>query len=143
MSSEDTLLGNELILAIGDGNSPEGFTDFCAVGEVSGLGETKTTVDVTTLCDLVRTFRGGLAEGSEVTITANLIQGDEDVRDMFDHYKADDVVHFRLTMRGVSPAEYFAFGGPVTAWNIANPIGDKATMSFTLKLSGGVDWIHD
>lgn len=143
MSSEDTLLGNDLILAIGDGNSPEAFTDFCAVGEVSGLGETKTQVDVTTLCDLVRTFRGGLAEGSEVTIAANLIQGDEQVRGLFDAYQADEIAHFRLTMRGVSPAEYFAFGGPILSWNIANPIGDKAVMSFTLKLSGGVEWVHD
>ena len=142
MSSEDTLIGNELRLQIGDGNSPEIFLDFCAASDVSGLGETKPQVDVTTLCDLARKFRGGLAEGSEVTLTANLIQGDAQTRALFQSYKADDVVNFRLTIVGVSPEEFFAFGASILGWTIAAPVGEKATMAFTLKISGGVEWIY-
>lgn len=142
MSSEDTLIGNELRLQIGSADSPPVFTDFCAASDVSGLGETKPQVDVTTLCDLARTFRGGLAEGSEVTIVANLIQGDAQTRELFQSYKADDVVPFRLTLVGVSPEEFFAFSGALLGWSIAAPVGEKATMTFTVKISGGVEWVY-
>lgn len=142
MASEDTLIGNELRLQIGDGNSPEVFTDFCAANDVSGVGESKPQVDVTTLCDLARTFRGGLPEGAEVTITANMIQGDAQTRELFQSYKTDDVVNFRLIMVGVSPEEFFAFSASILGWSIANPVGERATMTFTAKISGGVEWIY-
>lgn len=142
MASEDTLIGNELRLQIGSSDSPPTFTDFCAAADVSGLGESKPQVDVTTLCDLARKFRGGLAEGAEVTIQANLIQGDEQTRDLFQAYQADDVVPFRLTMVGVSPEEFFAFSGSILGWSIANPVGEKASMTFTVKISGGVQWVY-
>lgn len=142
MASEDTLIGNELRLQIGDGNSPEVFVDFCAANDVAGLGETKPQVDVTTLCDLARKFRGGLAEGAEVTIAANLIQGDVQTRDLFQSYKTDDVVNFRLLMLGTSPEEFFAFSASILGWAVANPIGEKATMTFTAKISGGVEWFY-
>lgn len=142
IESEDTLLGNELRLSMGDGNSPEVFADFCSASDVTGIGETKPQVDVTTLCDLARKFRGGLAEGSEVTLTVNLIQGDAQGRTLFQSYKANDVVNFRLTMVGVSPAEFFAFSASVLGWTVNPPVGDKATMVFTLKISGNVAWVY-
>lgn len=142
MASEDTLLGNELRMQIGDGASPEAFTDFCAASDVSGIGEQKPQVDVTTLCDLARKFRGGLAEGAEVTLTANLIQGDAQIRDLFESYKADEVVNFRLTMVGISPEEFFAFSASILGWTVNPPVGDKATMVFTLKISGEVTWVY-
>lgn len=142
MASEDTLIGNELRLQIGDGNSPEQYVDFCAANDVGGVGESKPQVDVTTLCDLARKFRGGLPEGAEVTIVANLIQGDAQTRELFQAYKADDVVNFRLIMIGVSPEEFFAFSASILGWGIANPVGERATMTFTAKISGGVEWIY-
>jgi hypothetical protein len=142
IQSEDTLIGNELKLQMGSQDSPPVFTDFCSANDVSGLGESKPQVDVTTLCDLARKFRGGLAEGAEVTIAANLIQGDELTRDMFAAYQADDVVPFRLLVGADSPQEFFAFSGSILGWTIANPIGDKATMTFTVKISGGVQWVY-
>lgn len=142
MSSEDTLIGNELRLQIGSQDSPPTFADFCAAGDVSGLGESKAQVEVTSLCDLARKFRGGLAEGAEVTITANLIQGDQQTRDLFNSYQDDEIVPFRLVMVDQSPEEFFAFSAAILGWTIAAPVGDKATMTFTAKISGGVDWVY-
>lgn len=142
MASEDTLIGNELILSIGDGNSPEVFTDFCAIGDVGGLGESKPQVDVTTLCDEARTFRNGLKEGNEMTIAANMIQGDAQTRALFESYQDDEIVNFRYRMKDVSPEEYFAWSATILSWNIAGPIGDKAVMTFGMKITGPVEWIH-
>lgn len=140
MDSEDTLIGNELRLQMGDGNSPEVFTDFCSANDVSGVGESKPQVDVTTLCDLARKFRGGLAEGQEVTIVANYIVGATDVRSLFAAYKADDIVNFRLNVVGVSPPEMFVFSAAILSWSVSNPVGEKATLTFGLKISGEVEW---
>lgn len=142
MASEDTLIGNELRLQVGDGNSPEVYIDLCSANDVSGVGEAKPQVDVTTLCDLVRKFRNGLAEGSEVTIVANLIQGDAQTRELFQAYKADDIVNFRLIMIGVSPEEFFAFSMTILGWSLANPIGERATITFSAKISGEVAWVY-
>lgn len=142
MASEDTLIGNELRLQVGDGNSPEVFEDFCSINDVAGLGESKPLVDVTTLCDTARVFRNGLKEGAEVTITANVIQGDAQTRDLFDRYQTDTLANFRLVIVGSSPAEYFAFRATILGWSIAPPIGEKATMQFTIKISGAVSWVH-
>lgn len=142
MASENTLIGNELRLQLGDGNSPEVFEDFCATSDVAGLGETKPQIDVTTLCDLIRVFRGGLAEGAEVTITANFIQGDTQTREMYQRYKNNENVNMRLLIVGSSPEEYFQWRGAVLGWGIAPPIGEKASMSFTLKISGSLEWFY-
>lgn len=142
MASEDTLLGNELRLQIGSQDSPPIFADFCAASDVSGIGESKPQVDVTTLCDLARKFRGGLPEGTEVTLTANLIKGDAQTRALFESYKADEIVPFRLNFHDQSPEEYFEFYATILGWNITPPVGDKATMTFTLKISGEVEWVY-
>mgnify|MGYP003580801584 CR=1 FL=1 len=143
MASEDTIIGNELILEIGDGNSPEVFTPFCAIGDVSGLGETKPQVDVTTICDDARTFRNGLKEGNEMTVAANMIQGDAQTRALFEQYQSDEIVNFRYRFKDVSPAEYFAWSATVLSWNIAAPIGEKGVMTFGMKISGAVEWIYE
>lgn len=142
MSSEDTLIGNELRLQIGDGNSPQVFLDFCAITDVGGLGESKPLIDVTSLCDLARVFRAGLKEGAEVTLQANMIQGDAQTRALFESYQIDEIVDFRYTLVGVSPEEYFQFSAAILGWSIAGAVGDKASMTFTVKISGGVDWIY-
>jgi hypothetical protein len=143
VNAEDTLIGNELILAIGDGNSPEAFVDFCSIGDVAGLGESKPQVDVTTICSTARQFRNGLAEGSEMTIAANFIQGDGQARSLFQSYKNDNIVNFQYRVKGSSPAEYFAWSATVPGWQIAGPVGDKAVMTFTMKITGGVEWVYE
>jgi hypothetical protein len=143
VNAEDTLIGNELILAIGDGNSPEAFVDFCSIGDVAGLGESKPQVDVTTICSTARQFRNGLAEGSEMTIAANFIQGDGQARSLFQSYKDDDIVNFQYRVKGSSPAEYFAWSATVLGWSIAGPVGEKAVMNFTMKITGGVEWVYE
>lgn len=145
MSSEDTLLSGagETVLQIGDGNSPEVFADFCAITAVSGLGEAKPLVKVTSMCDLAEVFRGGLPEGAEVTLTANLIQGDAQTRALFESYQADEFVNFRFAILGTSPAEYFQWRATILGWSIdPGEPGSKMSMMFTTKITGAVEWVY-
>src|ERR671912_259423 len=63
MASEDTLIGNDFKVMLGDGNSPEVFADLCAAFDFGSVGEEKSLIDVTSYCDDGRTYRNGLAEG--------------------------------------------------------------------------------
>jgi hypothetical protein len=136
--SEDSLLGSDFTLQIGDGNSPEAFVDACSVNDVQGLGEAKPLVDVTTYCDDARTFIGGLREGNEVTLQMNLIKAAADKSDLFSHWDAGTNVNFRFASKDSPAVMYLQWGGALINWALQPPVGDKVQLSFTVKISGGV-----
>lgn len=141
MASEDTLLGSDFRFQVGNGVSPESYENFCAVIDVGAIGEEKPLVDVTALCDAARTYRGGLADGVEIPLQCNFIQGDVAIRNMYAQYQNDEVRAFRLALAD-TPAEYFEFNAIVRAWNLGVPVGDKASVTFTLKISGAIEWVQ-
>jgi hypothetical protein len=143
MASEDTRLGNEFKFQVGNGGSPtETFADFCAVSDPGAIGEEKALIDVTALCDEARTYRGGLPDGVTIPLKCNFIQGDTAIRHMYESYQQDSKKNYRLALDDTSPSEYFEFAAIVTAWNLAIPVGDKASVTFSLKISGIVTWVY-
>lgn len=145
MASEDTLIGNDFRVQIGDGNSPETFADYCPAIDFGSVGEEKPLVDVTSLCDLARAYRNGLADGLEIPLQANFlsaasVEGHAQSRALYADYKADTIRRFRIAIVDSSPAEYFEFSATVRAWNVAGAIGERATLTFTLKITGEVIW---
>lgn len=140
-SSEDTLIGNEFRFQVGNGASPEVFSDMCAVVEANGLGEESPLIDTTALCDLARTYRRGLPDGLEVPLVVNFIQGDTQIQALYTAYKAKTLMHFRMMIADSSPDEYVEFNAIIRGWNLGAPVGEKSTMTFTLKATGEVNWI--
>lgn len=144
MASEDTLIGNDFKVMLGDGNSPELFEDLCAAFDFGAVGEDKPLVDVTSYCDVARAYRNGLADGVEIPLQCNFIAGDLLLVDLYNHYKNDTVPNFRIVVKEdanpASPAQYFEFAATVRAWNLTGPIGEKSVLTFTLKISGAVTW---
>lgn len=142
-ASNLTMIGNQFRFQIGDTASPPNFSDFCAVVDAGAIGETKPLIDVTTLCDIARTYRGGLADGAQLSLKANFLPGDTVERALVAAFKASTQEIFRLALDDTSPEEYFQFHAAVIGWNVSPvQVGVKAEINFTLKISGGVDWIH-
>lgn len=141
MASEDTLLGNELTFQVGDAGSPEQFVDMCAVIDIGGLGEQKDLVEVTAICDTARTYRNAMADGQEFPLQVNFIQGDAQTRAVYAAFKDDAVLSFRMALKDHTD-EYFEFRAIVRGWSIAPPINQRATMTFTLKVTGEVTWVQ-
>lgn len=138
-----TYIGNQFKFQIGAGNSPETFTDFCAIFDAGNLGEVKPLIDVTSLCDQARTFRSGLSDGASITLKANFLQGDALIHEMYQAFKANTIKNYRLEVEvsGSSPGdEYFEFAATITGWNVLVPVGAKAEVNFTLKITGPVTW---
>lgn len=144
MASEDTKIGNDFRVMLGDGNSPEAFDDLCAAFDFGSVGEEKPLIDVTSYCDDGRTYRNGLADGVEIPLQCNFIVGDQLLVDLYNHYKNDTVPTFRIVVddANASPNNFFEFAATVRAWNITGPIGEKSVLTFTLKISGAVTWFR-
>lgn len=139
MASEDTLIGNDFTFQLGDGASPEGFADMCAVVDVGEIGEEKPLIDVTSLCDNARKYRNGLADGLEIPLSANFLQNDAQLESLYTSYKNDAIRNFRLVTKD-SPQDIFAFAATIRGWRLRPPVGEKAQITFTLKVSGEITW---
>lgn len=146
MAGERVLLGNDFKVLLGDGDSPPDFVDMCATVDFGSVGEEKPLVDVTSYCDDARAYRNGLADGVEIPLQLNYISGDDTAKALYNAYKDDELVQIRIQKKDepdVSPTipEYFQFNATVRAWNVAGAIGERATLTFTLKVSGSVLWV--
>ncbi len=143
MASEDTLIGNDWVVQLGDDSSPPVFTDLCAAFDFGQVGEEKPLVDVTSYCDNARAYRNGLADGVEIPLQNNYIPGDAQLAALYTAYKNDTLVHIRIARKEeASPAgEYFLFDATVRAWNVTGPIGERSVLTYTLKISGEVLWV--
>lgn len=137
-----TMLGNEFTFQLGSDASPPEFTNFCAVIDTGGIGESKPLVDVTSMCDTAHTYRPGLADGSSIPLKCNFTQGDTLVRSLYQQYKANALAVFRLKLDDTSPEEYFQFEAIITDWKLTTPVGNKSDITFTMKVSGEVTWVY-
>lgn len=140
MASEDTLIGNDLVFMLGTDDSPPVYSDMCAVFDFGAVGEEKSLVDVTALCDEARTYRNGLPDGIEIPLQCNFLPDDDQALALKAAYDNDTVKNFRIARKEGSPATVFEFRAIVRAWNVAGPIGARAVLTFTLKITGGVEW---
>jgi hypothetical protein len=144
MASEDTLIGNDWKVQLGDDASPPNYSDVCAAFDFGSVGEEKPLVDVTTYCDDARAYRNGLADGVEIPLQCNYIPGDATLQALSQAYKDDTIVPVRIIRKEEeSPeGEFFAFNATVRAWNVTGPIGERSVLTFTLKISGEVTWVQ-
>lgn len=134
-------IGNDFKIQIGDGLSPESFADFCAAFEVGELGEEKSLIDITTLCSDTREYRNGLADGLEIPLTVNFVQGDDQVRGLYNDYKADALRTFRIVTKD-SPQDTWEFSAIVRSWKLGISVGERSSVEFGLKVSGPVTWVE-
>jgi hypothetical protein len=141
MASEDTLIGNDWKVQLGDGDSPQQFEDLCAAFDFGSVGEEKPLVDVTSYCDDGRAYRNGLADGVEIPLQNNFIPGDQLLSQLYQAYKTDALVTVRIVHKDSSPEEFFEFDATVRGWNVTGPIGEKSILTYTLKISGEVLWV--
>src|SRR5215204_5793118 len=116
MASEDTLIGNDFRFQLGNGASPEVFTDFCAVTEANGIGEEAPLIDVTSLCDQARVQRRGLPDGMEIPLQVQYIQGDTQAQQLYQDFKNKTTRRFRMAVADASPPEYIEFAAIVRGW---------------------------
>lgn len=126
----------------GSDGSPVNYTRVCEVTGIGGLGETNDLVDVTTACSGgTREYIGGLADGSEISIDANLIVQSDARRQFIADVKNKATRSYRVVIEDVAEVTVLAvnFRAAAIGYEFGFSIEEQNTIAFTLKVSGGLD----
>jgi hypothetical protein len=122
------------------GASPGEYNRICEVFSISGLGKTKSLVDVTTFCSNgVREYIPGLADGQEMTVELNYDTESSDIDLLIADVGQDANVDYRVVVEsGGSPAKIFSFAGVPLSWVLNPSVDNRNTITVTIKISGDI-----
>jgi hypothetical protein len=139
---ELAFIGNA-ILAVGNGESPETFTPYCAVSDISGISEKNDQVDVTTFCNGgSKHYVPGLSDGAVMTFKANFAVAASESKtvqdDLIQAVKAKINRNFEVQMGVDSPFALFSFTAAMLSWEVTPSITKQNEVTFTAKISGPV-----
>lgn len=121
--------------------SPEQYVTLPEGSELTGFGEVTPLLDVTHYQSTSREYIGGLADGNEFTVTCNRTHDSPNYQDA--------VIALKGLTRGMRVTETdssespnttrtYTFEVVVLGWNITPPVGDKVSISFDFKITGGI-----
>lgn len=129
----------DVVVAVGNGASPEVFTRYCEVIDLGGLGQANELVEATTFCSGGnKEYVGGLADGKEVTIQANYDPDNATQAALIAAVVAKTVKNFHVIVEHDSPTSVFAFSGTMLSWEFVPSKSDVNKISFTFKITGGI-----
>jgi hypothetical protein len=128
-------IGYGSAFAVGDGGSPEVFTDLGEIITITGPAPVRETVDATHMAspNRYREHIAGLIDGGEVSVEMNYLPGG--ATEILLNACLEQVLprNYRIT---TANTEALAFSGFCTSRSAAIPLDDKMTLSATFKVSG-------
>lgn len=134
-----SLLGNEFqIQYLSTSVSPNAYTLLNAAVDFGEFGEEKPLVDITTLNSTAREYRNGLADGLEIALQMNYAEADSQWDALYNAYANDTTMYFKILVDNSSPIEGWSFAATVRGWRVNGTPGEKASSTFTLKITGAV-----
>ena len=127
-------------LALGDGASPQSYTDIEEVLSVTGVGKTNELIEVTNFDSPSSTkeFIAGLAEGSEVTVECNFKSSSTVQAALITHVDGGLTKNFKLYHTNTSPNESWQFDAVCLGWQIVPWPTEQNKIQFTLKITGDI-----
>lgn len=123
-------------LGIGDGLSPEEFTNLPEGTAIPPFGGTKGLIDASNHDSVAfkEYLPQKLAEGDELDVVSNHIPGDTDVAKFKAAYDDEEEHNFKITM---SNSDVYVFPGIVLAWHIdPSELDGIVKSSFRIKMTG-------
>lgn len=133
----DAFIGYGSKFEVGDGDSPEVFTELSEVTDITLPSETVETVDVTHMQspDRRREYIAGLSDTGEATISMAFIPGSDGDVLLRSMAGTGDVVSCRVTFPNQAT---WTFQGFLTGYTPTLPLADKATADVSFKVTGSV-----
>ena len=62
-----------------------------------------------------------------------------DIADLFSAWDSGANIRLRFAKKDSPTTVYLEFGGALLNWSLTAPVGEKGSLSFTIKISGGVE----
>jgi hypothetical protein len=143
----DVLNGEQLLVQIGDGASPEEFVADCLINTDRGIQfSTDTTEDVIPYCDEPDTpgWKTITKDGLQATINGSGKLHTTSVSEWFTWMASDDAKNCRVILNGVALAKgggYWAGAFKLTAFEVSGQRKQNAECSVTLVSDGTVTWV--
>jgi predicted secreted protein len=124
-------------LKIGDGASPEVFSDIAEVTNISGPGMSMDTIDVTNHGSAGgwKEYAGGLLDGGEVKLELNFLPADTSQKLLATTLAARTKKNFKLEFPDTANTTW-SFSAFVTNFEPSAPVDGKLGASVTLKITG-------
>ena len=115
------------------------FVTLPEVNSVSGIGKTNETIDVTNFDSSgSKEYIAGLADGTEISVDCNLIAGDVQQLSVIGEVDSGTNFDIEFTITDGTTPKVYSFTVAPVSWTINPAVGDKHTLSFTLKISGAI-----
>jgi hypothetical protein len=127
-------------LLVGDGASPENFTRYCEVDNMSELGVKNDLVEATTFCSGGdKEYIPGLGDGAEFTFSGNYALENAQQESLIDDVDSKARRNFRLQMGDDSPVtRLFAFTLAMLQWGVTPSVQKQNQMKFVGKVTGPI-----
>jgi hypothetical protein len=123
----------------GDGGDPtEAFTAVTEVVSMSGLGKTNSLIDATSFDSSAKEYIAGLADGAEVSIECNRVQGDTQQDALRSDVDSGVTRNFEIVITDGTTSETYSLALVMLSWTITPQVTDKAMISFNGKISGAI-----
>lgn len=147
MASPKTMSGRQLLVQIGDGDSPEVFAHDCLINTERGINFASET-NRETLPDCDDPDAPGWSEvtvsSQSATITGAGRLHTPSVKEWFDWFVSGTSKNVRVLLNGVSLANgggHWAGKFKLTAFEVTGPETGRAAVSVTLESDGAVTWV--
>lgn len=137
--------GEQLLVQIGDGGSPETFVHDCLINTDRGIQfQSNTTDSLVPFCDEPESpgWLERSKDGLNATISGAGMLHTTSVKDWFLWYKSDDTktVRVRVNVTGANGGGWWQGEFLLTEFQVTGQRKEKATVSVTLLSSGEVTW---
>jgi hypothetical protein len=138
MNSNPSFVG-KCFLEVGNGESPETFTRYCQVADMSGIGTKNDQVEVTTFCSGgFKEYIAGLSDGSEMSFGANFSMVDATQDQLMDDVDDKAERNVQIVVEGTSPPRMFAATLAMLSYDFAPSVSKQNTIKFTGKATGPI-----
>lgn len=147
MTAVKHLNGTQLLVQIGDGQSPETFAHDCLINTDRGIAfASETNRQVIPDCDNPDDPAWSVMnkDGLSATITGAGMLHTSSIADWDDWFNSDDGKNCRVLLNGVTLANgggHWAGSFKLTGWEVSGTRNEKATVSVTLESDGAVAWV--
>lgn len=141
------LNGKQLLVQIGDGESPEEFAHDCLINTERGISFTsETNRQVIPDCENPDDPAWSVMnkDGLSATITGTGMLHTASVADWDTWFNSDEGKNCRVLLNGVALADgggHWAGSFKLASWEISGTRNEKATVSVTLESDGAVTWV--
>lgn len=135
--STNALDAQGVVLKIGDGASPEVFTEIQEVKSIAGPGGSAADIDVTDLSSTGKEFKVGLMDEGEVSFDIHYIPSETTHASLRTARAARTLKNFQIVFTD-TPATTWTFAAYVKGFQMSSAVDQVITATVTLRVTGSI-----